>query len=161
MNKTEEVKYLKIISLYHHWKELNRQIKELYTRGINFHEVFSEIIVCYVNDCYHSIGEGSEDAFTKDNLKVQIKSTSNFNSDLTSFGPNSKFDILEFARLDQDSDYLYLYKIPIKKLNKINVNKNQTFKQQQEENRRPRFSIINTFIKPYNIQPYAKIDMKN
>lgn len=160
MEKITKQTYNEIISLYPLWKELNKRIKQLYPRGVNFHEVFSEFIVCYVNDYYHSLGVGSEDAFTNDNIKVQIKGTSNFNSDLTSFGPTSEFEILEFARLDQTENNLYLYKIPIDDLYNVHVNKLQTFKQQQQLGRRPRFSIISNFIEPYKLRPYAIVDMR-
>ncbi|CRH60255.1 Bsp6I family type II restriction endonuclease [Parvimonas parva] len=160
MKKITETEYKKIISQYPLWKNLNNNIKSLYSRGVNFHEVFSEFIVCYVNNYYHSLGAGSEDAFTENmDLKVQIKGSSNFNSDLTSFGPTSEFDILEFARLDQDEDKLYLYRIPIDELYDVHVNKKQTFKQQQLEGRRPRFSIISNYIEKYNLNPYAVVDM--
>lgn len=100
-----------------------------------------------------------EDALDENNVKIQIKSTSNYHIDLTSFGPTSEFEILEFARLDQDNDYLYLYKIPIDDLYDVLVNKSQTFKQQQQAGRRPRFSIISNFIEPYSLKPYAEVDM--
>lgn len=160
MKKISKKEYNKIIELYPLWKALNSEIKALYTRGVNFHEIFSEFIVCYVNDYYHSTGAGSEDAFTNDELKVQIKGTSNFNSDLTSFGPRSQFHILEFARLNQDEDTLYLYRIPIDFLYDVPVNRSQTFKEQQAENRRPRFSIIKYYIERYLIKPYAIVNMK-
>lgn len=161
MKKISNEEYLEILSLYPIWKELNKRIKILYSRGVNFHEVFSEFIVCYVNNYYHSLGEGSEDAFTENMKKVQIKGTSNFNSDLTSFGPKSEFDILEFARLNQDNDTIELYRIPIEDLYEVKVNKKETFKEQQLSKRRPRFSIINQYINPFNLKPYAKIDLIN
>lgn len=159
MEKITKQKYDEIILLYPKWKDLNKRIKLLYPRGVNFHEVFSEFIVCYVNDYYHSLGAGSEDAFTNDKIKVQIKGTSNYDSDLTSFGPTSEFEILEFARLDQTTDHLYLYRIPINELYNIKVNKKQTFKEQQKAGRRPRFSIITNFIEPYKLKPYKKVNM--
>ncbi|WP_392445571.1 hypothetical protein ACF3OF_00615 [Sneathia vaginalis] len=161
MYKINKEKFNEIISLYPIWKELNERIKALYPRGVNFHEAFSEIIVCYVNDYFHSIKAGSEDALTNDMLKVQIKGTSNFDSDLTSFGPNSEFEILEFARLNQFYDRLYLYRIPINNLYNIQVNCNQTFKDQQLEHRRPRLSIITNYINKFSIEPYAVVDMLN
>lgn len=160
MKKISQQEYAEIIKLYPLWKELNQRIKRLYPRGVNFHEVFSEFIVCHVNDYYHSLGEGSEDAFTNDMLKVQIKGTSNFGSDLTSFGPTSEFEILEFARLDQNRDYLFLYRIPIDDLYDLPVNRSQTFREQQEANRRPRFSIISNFIERYGLQHYAEVNMR-
>ncbi|AIA29301.1 Type II restriction endonuclease [Mycoplasmopsis californica] len=160
MKKITNHKYNEIISLYPIWKGLNNRIKQLYPRGINFHEVFSEFIVCYINEYYHSLGAGSEDAFANNRLRVQIKGTSNYDSDLTSFGPKSEFDILEFARLDQIKDYLYLYRIPIEDLCNVKVNKDLTFREQQQLGRRPRFSIISNFIEPYNLKPYAKVNLK-
>lgn len=160
MEKISKKKFNLVISLYPKWKELNKDIKSLYSRGINFHEVFSEFIICYINDYYHSLKAGSEDAVTNNNIKVQIKSTSNYDSDLTSFGPTSEFEILEFARLNQELDLLYVYKIPINDLYNIPVNKFQTFREQQKEGRRPRFSIIKNFIEPYNLNPYVIINMK-
>ncbi|MDQ0567493.1 Bsp6I family type II restriction endonuclease [Mycoplasma yeatsii] len=152
-------KYDEIISLYPLWKELNKKIKISYTRGVNFHEIFSEFIVCHINDYQISHNEGSEDAISKEGLKIQIKSSSNYNTDLTSFGPRSEFDILEFARLNQQNDLLYLYKIPIQNLKNIEVKQGQTFAQQQEEKRRPRFSIISKIIEKENLKPYAKVNM--
>ncbi len=160
MKKITQLKYEEVIELYPLWKELNKRIKHLYTRGVNFHEVFTEFIVCYVNDYFHSLGKGSEDAFTSDMKKVQIKGTSNFNSDLTSFGPSSEFEILEFARLDQSVDLLYLYRIPIDHLYELHVNGSQKFIDQQKANRRPRFSIITNFIEKYSLNPYAVVNMK-
>lgn len=160
IKKITDVEYKMVISLYPIWKELNSSIKNIYSRGVNFHEVFSEFIVCYINDYYHSLGSGSEDAYTSDmKKKVQVKASSNFNSDLTSFGPTSEFDILEFARLNQEENKLYLYKIPIDNLYDINVNSNETFKEQQQSGRRPRFSIIEKYIKEYNLKHYAVVDM--
>lgn len=161
MYKITKEKFNEILHLYPLWKELNERIKALYPRGINFHEAFSELIVCYVNDYYHSTKAGSEDALTNDMIKVQIKGTSNYDSDLTSFGPNSEFEILEFARLNQFNDKLYLYRIPINNLYDIQVNSHQTFREQQLESRRPRLSIITNYINKFSIEPYAVIDMIN
>lgn len=152
--------FKKMLHLYPLWKELNSGIKEVYSRGVNFHEAFSEYIVCYVNGYTHSLGGGSEDAFTSNGEKVQIKGSSNFDTDLTSFGPTSEFEILEFARLDQSEDKLYLYRIPIDELYDIKVNKTETFREQQQNKRRPRFSIIKNYILADNISCYAIVNLK-
>ncbi|WP_245579598.1 hypothetical protein [Mycoplasma leonicaptivi] len=110
--------------MYFKWKELNNLIKKYYTRGVNLHEAITEHLACLINDYKISTkDDGSEDAFTKDNKKVQIKATSNYDTDLTSFGPKSEFDILEFFRLDNDSDKFFCYRVPIENLNEIMVNK--------------------------------------
>lgn len=40
------------------------------------------------------------------------------------------------------------------------VNSTETFGEQQRQGRRPRFSILKTYIIPYNIQHYATADMR-
>ena len=168
--------YFKIINLYDDWRDLNDAFQSIEKRkivgnnvliskgrGINMHESISEIICCYVND-FEYVTKSSEDAVDpKNGDLVQIKSSSNWNSDLTSFGPTSVFDQLHFLRLKRSDlkDEFYLYKIPIDELYDIKVNMHQTFRDQQLQNRRPRFSIINKYIKKYNIEPYAIVNMEN
>ena len=43
----------------------------------------------------------------------------------------------------------------------LNKKKNETFKQQQVKGLRPRFSIINKIIKPYNLKPIFIGDIDN
>lgn len=149
-----------IFEIYFKWKELNFLIKKHYTRGVNLHEAITEHLVCILNDYeLHASSGGSEDAITKDNKKVQIKATSNFDRDLTSFGPKSKFDILEFLRLDLENDKFYCYKIPIDNLNNIKVNELETFNEKQLLGQRPRFSIIDKIIIDDAYNYYAVIDM--
>lgn len=157
---TEE-RFEKVIELYFMWKNLNLGIKENYTRGVNLPEAITEPICCYVNNFFLSTGEGSEDAvIPQTGDLVQIKATSNFNSDLTSFGPRSNFRYLHFVRLNQDEDRMYLYDIPVENLRQVRVNCSETFEDQQLQNRRPRFSIIDKYINPYGIQPYAVVDLR-
>lgn len=156
------VENMKIFEMYFSWKQLNNLIREDYTRGVNLHEAISENLCCIINGyILHAAIGGSEDAITPNGLKVQIKATSNFNSDLSSFGPTSEFDILEFLRLDAQNDIFYCYRIPIKELESIKVNENTSFIEMQHLGRRPRFSIINKIIIPKNYKPYAIINMRN
>lgn len=116
---------------------------------------------CIVNDYRHKTKyDGSADAVDKFNRKVQVKATSNFNRDVSSFGPESEFEILEFVRLDYQNDIFYLYRIDIDILNNIKVNKHETFKEQQTQKRRPRFSIIKQIINEHGIKYYAYVNMK-
>ncbi len=152
--------YYKVCELYFIWKKLNSEIKEYYTRGVNLPESITEPICCYVNGFLLSLGNGSEDAIIPEtNELVQIKATSNFNSDLTSFGPKSSFHYLHFVRLNQIEDKMYLYDIPTYELKNLMVNSYETFKEQQMQGRRPRFSIINAYIEKYKIEPYAIVDL--
>ncbi|QJR43854.1 Bsp6I family type II restriction endonuclease [Mycoplasma miroungigenitalium] len=91
--------------------------------------------------------------------KIQIKGTSNFNTDLTSFGPRSEFDILEFLRLDIDEDKFYCYRIDIDDLKKIMVNEKESFHAKHSTGQRPRFSIIKKIIIPKDCKEYAIIDL--
>ncbi len=151
------------IKVYYLWKNLNSIIKKVYTRGINLPEYITEGLVCYVNGFELTASEeGSEDAIDcKTNHKIQVKGTSNFNDDLSSFGPKSKFDELHFARLDIQNDKMYLYQIDITTLYDIKMNKQQTFREQQKQGRRPHFSLLKSFFIPENIKEYCIVDLKN
>lgn len=156
--------YNKIIDLYPKWKALNEDIKTIYSRGINLHEAFTEIICCYhlqldlnLNDDQTS---DSADAYTREGLKVQIKGSSNCINDLSSFGPKSQFDLLCFCCLDNDNKFLMkIFNIPIINLKQTFVNKNETFFEQQLQQRRPRFSIYQKCILKNDIQPLLLIDL--
>lgn len=157
--KISNMGYKDILSAYLLWKKFDEKMRKYSSRGVNLHEGISEVVVCYVNDFYHSVGLGSEDAKTNDEKFVQIKGSSNFDRDLTSFGPESKFDVLHFARLKRDTDEMYLYDIPIDELYDVKVNKTQTVKDKQELGQRPRFSIINRYLKEEQEKPYAIVNM--
>lgn len=152
---------LKTLEAYFSWKEASEKIRKLNGRGINLHESISERLVCYLNNFSLAIG-GSYDAVSSEGKFMQIKATSNFEDDLSSFGPRSKFDFLHFARFDIDKDELWLYDIPKKGLDSIVLNKkkNETFLQQQEQGRRPHFSIIKEFIEKHQLEPYKKVNLQ-
>lgn len=155
-----EIRLRSVISLYNHWKTLNTAVKADYSRGVNLPEAITEPICCYVNGFQLSLGEGSEDAVNPATRElIQIKGSSNFKTDLTSFGPTSNFDFLHFVRLKQLEDKMYLYEIPVGDLKKLKVNKSETYEDQQNQKRRPRFSIIKNYIEKYDIEPYATFDM--
>ena len=161
LERITEERFNKTCELYFAWKSLNSGIKEDYSRGVNLPEALTEVICCYVNDFLLSLGEGSEDAFDpKRQAQIQIKATSNWDRDLTSFGPRSHFSILHFVRLSQSEDKMYLYDIPVHDLENVKVNASETFAQQQAQDRRPRFSIIKQYIIPCGIDPYAVVNLK-
>jgi len=156
-------KVLKVLEAYFSWKEASEKVRKINgSRGINLPESISERLVCYLNNFSLAIGEGSYDAVSSEGKFIQIKATSNFEDDLSSFGPRSKFDFLHFARFDINKDELWLYDIPKKGLDSIVLNKkkNETFLQQQEQGRRPHFSIIKEFIEKHELEPYKKINLQ-
>lgn len=150
------------ITAYFLWKELNLLIKKSHTRGINLHEAISEPLVCKANNFLLNMGSGGDAYDFRNDLVIEIKATSNFNSDTSSFSPNEKFDELHFVRLNQEEDRFYLYNLNLNsdQLKKVKVNKNQVLEDQQKQGRRPRFSIIKMIIEANNLQPYAIVDMK-
>lgn len=157
MKITKEL-YNKIIDLYPVWKHLNEEIKKIYSRGVNLHEAFTEIICAYHLNLDLSLGKGSEDATDLGGNKIQIKGASDCSNDLSSFGPKSKFNILYFCCIPENNKFLMrIYKIPIYSLHTIKVNKSETFIEQQKAGRRPRFSIHKKFVKQYNIKPTLEI----
>lgn len=78
-------------------------------------------------------------------------------TDLTSFSPDEHFDELVFVRLIRDDDVFEIYRLDFSSedLKNISVNKNQKASDQQEEKRRPRFSVLNKLIVPNGIEPVA------
>ena len=76
-------------------------------------------------------GEGSYDAINSKGETIQIKTTSNFDRDLTTFGPKSKFDKLHFVRFDIKKDEVWLYDISKHNLDNLILHqaKNKTFLQ--------------------------------
>jgi len=147
-----------IKKLYKTWKNLNDRLKAISTRGINLPETISENAFClffpdYVRVVRLKKGKCSYDCLnTKTGKKVQIKASS-VGSDLTSFGPKSEWDILYFLDFSKGDGSFKVYKIEKKWVYNHKVNKTQTFKQQQEQSRRPRFSIIDNIIKAKRLKP--------
>lgn len=158
--KITHEKFKEACESYFVWKELNERMKNSSSRGVNIHEGITEPIVCYVNDYKHSVGKGSEDAFTEDGLQVQVKASSNFHEDLTSFGPTSEFDILEFVRINQETDEFYLYRIPLDNFYDIKVNATETVRDKQLMKLRPRFSLIQKYIVEIGLEPYAIVNVE-
>lgn len=124
-----------IITAYHYWKTLNEKLKIFASRTVNFPEAISEALVCYaLGYTWHNKANtnSSGDASFNGQL-IEIKATSNFDSDLTSFSPDTKFDVLIFARLNLQENKLYIYNLNLNftQFQQIKVNRTQTILQQQ------------------------------
>ncbi|MFH1376208.1 MAG: Bsp6I family type II restriction endonuclease [Candidatus Woesearchaeota archaeon] len=144
--------------LYCDWKILNDKLKEKGTRGINLPETISEnAFALFFDDVFRVVKlKGMKCSFDCINIKtgsrIQIKASS-VASDLTSFGPRSEWDELFFLDFSKGDGSFNAYKIEPDWIYKHMVNKTQSFQQQQEENRRPRFSIIEQIIKARGLKP--------
>lgn len=151
-------------SLFDFWKKLKLGLRNFHSREPNFPEGLSEVAFCIFSGSkrFISMKGKSSASFDTFNLKTnraeQIKASS-IKSDLTSFGPTSKWDdlyFLDFYNNGKLDGTFNVYKIPSNIVYDMKVNKNQTFKQQQEQDRRPRFSIIEKIIKKRKIKPIAE-----
>ncbi|MCW1628652.1 hypothetical protein OLW03_07760, partial [Campylobacter jejuni] len=110
----------------------------------DFPDCISEPIVCYAFNYNWNNNNETGDATSDSGELIEIKATSNFDSDLSSFSPNTNFDKLIFVRLDQERNLAYIYdlKLNFKQFQILEVNKKETVLDQQKQNRRPRLSLI-------------------
>ena len=79
-----------------------------------------------------------------------------FIDNLTSFGPNSVWDELYFVHFFPNKKYdgsYSIFKIENDLIYNHKVNATQTMRDQQKQDRRPRFSIIKEIIIPNKIKP--------
>ena len=151
-----------IIKIYTNWCEINKKLKAYGARTINIPELLSESVYCMftnsgrLKSCEYSKVNTSWDCYNFDtNKRVQVKATS-VAEDLTSFGPRSEWDTLIFCDFYVEGKFdgsFRFYEIPNEKVYSQQVNRNQTFKEQQEASRRPRFSITKDIIRPLNLAP--------
>lgn len=160
----DKARFSDAIEMYFLWKELDSRIRTSATRGVNFPETISEALCCYAMDFKWNKGSGGDAIDDRnDNRRIiEMKATSNWNSDTTSFSPTEHFDDLFFLRLNKRDDQLFIYDTGVNSntLKDIKVNNTQTVREQQEAGRRPRFSVINLIIKAENIKPLVMVDIR-
>lgn len=150
------------VKAYWLWKELNALIKNSHNRGINFPETISETLACYALGYELNRGSGGDARNPLTGEIVEIKATSNWDRDTSSFSPREEFDSLLFVRLNQREDSIYIYDLGFnsEELKKIQVNKTETLEDQQKQGRRPRFSIIKQIIDEKGLNPSCLIDIR-
>lgn len=150
-----------VCRLYFLWKDLNTGLRGFVSRGINFPEAISEPMGCYALGYQWNKGSAG-DAMDSEGRLIEMKATSNFDRDLTSFGPVTSFDELVFLRLNQIENRLYIYRTGINgiTLGDLPANSKETIGDQQRQGRRPRFSIIKTIIEAYDLEPTAIFDIR-
>lgn len=131
-------------------------------RTPNMPSELTEAIVCLCTGA-KLISKGNGDILLKRNKIGEVKGTISSDHDLSSFSPSSKFDNLFFVHMDPNSNDIYhVYDLGIdrKGISKIKVNSRSTFGDHSKAKRRPRFSIFEQIIKPKNLIPTWKLDMK-
>lgn len=132
------------------WKAVNTNLKLYKARSVNMPEGLSEVAFCILTGSKRFIkitrgkASGSFDTFNiKGNRAEQIKACS-IETDLTSFGPKSKWDDLYFMDFYNGGliDGVFdLYQIPNELIYNHKINKLETFLDQQIQKRRPRLEI--------------------
>ena len=153
--------------LFDMWKKLKFGMRDYKAREPNFPEGLSEVAFCIYSGSKRFIrlygnSSASFDTFNLEKNRAEQVKASSVGSDLTSFGPKSCWDdlyFLDFYNGGKLDGTFNVYRIPSKLIYNMKVNKKQTFKQQQAQGRRPRFSIIDGIIGPKKLKPVA-IDVK-
>lgn len=159
--KSDGKKWKEVFDL---WNGLKLGLRDYKSREPNFPEGLSEVAFCLWSGSSRfvdakGLSNCSFDTFnTQTSRAEQIKACS-IESDLTSFGPKSKWNDLYFLDFYNDgkvNGLFDIYKIPSKFIYENKVNKNQTLKDQQREGRRPRLCIKKSIIVKNKIFPIAK-----
>lgn len=148
-----------VLKLYDSWKNQQNICVMLHSRKPNCPEGVSERIFCFVTGSTiikKAIGMKSTsfDAYNVSTGKtIQLKTTSSDSNDLTSFGPDSKWDELYFMSITTSTDSFKIWKIDNDLLYNCKVNATQTFRDCQATGKRPRLSIFKEIINKYRLKP--------
>ena len=160
--KIDNARIINACRAYSKWKELNSIVQQESTRGINMPDVISEIMGCWCYDYLWNRGDEAGDAYDPiTGKKIEFKATSNFEGDLSSFGPKTAFDNLMFLRFNISEDKLYIYNLHINsnELEQYPANKTETIGDQKKQGRRPRVSLQELFVEANNLSPDIIFDI--
>lgn len=158
----DDVRLSEVCEAYFKWKDVNTYISRVSSRALNMPDAISEPIGCYCLNLLWSRGNQPGDASDSNNKVTEFKATSNFNQDLSSFGPKEEFDNLVFLRFDLSRDKVFIYELGLNSqdLGNYSVNSRETIQDQRQQGRRPRISILNKIIIPNNMQPDMIFDIR-
>lgn len=88
------------IQAYFLWKELDAILRRSHTRGANISETITEALVCFVTGYKLNRGAGGDAFDERTGEVVEIKATSNFERDTSSFSPlNTRYNQQQLSRL--------------------------------------------------------------
>ena len=150
--------------LFDMWKNLKMGLRDYKSREPNFPEGLSEVAFCLLTSSKRFLSlqgpvSASFDTFNLEKRHAEQIKACSVESDLSSFGPRSQWDkiyFLDFYNGGKLDGTFNIYELPSEIIYKVKVNKTETFKDQQEQKRRPRFSITDKIIKPYNLEPIQR-----
>lgn len=159
--------FCKLKMIFKKWQDINKDLKDLEGRSLNVPDVFSEALFCIAFDAIRTNKDSkahSYDCVIKSTGEgVQVKSAS-IPNDCTSFGPKSKWDLLYYADFAPNGSVdgnVWFYEIDSDEIYKLvlNQDKNETFYDQQQQGRRPRFSLKSKIINKNELKPVKKISL--
>lgn len=146
---------------YFKWKDLNTYVKSLVSRGINMPDAISEPMGCYCLNLLWNKSSGG-DAQSQDGKKIEFKATSNYDYDLSSFGPECEFDDLVFLRFNLDTNMLYVYDTNVNsdEFKQIKISQFGTVADYQKQGKRPHLSIIKSIIEEKGLEPTVVFNIR-
>ncbi|MCK5788067.1 MAG: Bsp6I family type II restriction endonuclease [Chlamydiia bacterium] len=150
---TSDMKNIQL--LWKKWCECNAVLELLGFRKFNVPSVISEALVCiYLKSCGQVVpgktkrGKSFDCIDFRRGKNIQVKASS-IENDLSSFGPRSTWDELYFVHISRITGEYKIFFIEID-FTAIQLGKGETFISQQQQGRRPRFSIMSK-IREFNI----------
>lgn len=164
----EEYDRTMLFDVYAEWRKLCTHLLDLSSRSVNLPEGISEGAFCLEMNAVRILenipkANSSFDCyFLEKKERIQVKACSVI-PDLTSFGPESVWDelyFLDFYREGKWDGTFDIYLIDNEDIYNHPVNKEQTFKEQQEQGRRPRLSIYKEIIANKNLKPVKTGNLK-
>lgn len=156
-----------INEVYFIWKDLGEKFQHYGCRRANLPEMISEGLPSALfgwartnNLPLVNIENSADLVDTITGQAIQVKGVSVYgegNGGPTSFGPNTKFDRLIVMHVRLDEDKAYFYEMNAKEYKNWKVNGQMSLKEQQEQNRRPRLSLL-PIIREQKLMPFAIYD---
>lgn len=159
----DDARINEVCDAFFKWKDVNTYIKSTSSRGINIPDAISEPMGCFCLDLLWNRGDETGDATDPlTNNKIEFKATSNFDGDLSSFGPKTVFDDLVFLRFNLYNNQLYIYDLKINSLQfgAYPANRTQTIQQQKDMRRRPHVSLQKLFVEAKQLEPDIIFDIR-
>ena len=145
------------------WRDLNTYISSNSHRGLNIPESISEPMGCYCLGYLWNRGKVVGDATDPETgRKIEMKATSNFDKDLSTFGPKCQFDDLIFLRYKLDDSLLFIYDLGVnsEEFGKYPANKKQTIADIKAEGKRPHVSLYKLFVENKKLEPDIIFDIR-
>jgi len=166
----EEKDRATLYKIYIEWRNLCNNLNSLHGRGVNLPEGLSESSFCLEMGVVRTAESikatgGAHTSFDAYDLsrkkRIQVKACSVL-PDLTSFGPKSVWDEIYFVDFYRDGSWdgkFDIYLIDNQDIYNHKVNATETFKDQQKQGRRPRFSIYKDIIQVKKLAPIKTADL--